>query len=160
MKKKILTLGAVLALVGVLVLPTAALALGTPIGGTVIEGYTFTAPAPVGLGDMTPGTPKTSATAGWLEGNNTTGYTVTGFDSTGSSAGFMTAAGPISLTNMLQIGPASNLLGPADTAKTFLQTGGITNESVPFFVSQLATYADTVAGGYYITITFTVLTKS
>ena len=62
MKKKILTLGVVLALVGVLAAPMAALATTTDVGGNVIQGFTFTAPDPVVLGSMAPGTPKTGYT--------------------------------------------------------------------------------------------------
>ena len=154
MKKKILTLGMVLALVSVLVAPGAVLAT-TEVTGTVIEGYTFSAPDAIGLGDMTPGTPKTGNSAGSLEGNNPDGYTVKGIDDKGSNTGYM-VSGTDALTNMLQMGPDAGVANTAATETTFLTTGGPGSDSVPFYVSQEVTYDDLVQSGYTITITFTV----
>lgn len=165
MKKKILTLGAVLTLVAVLVAPGAVLATTTGVTGTVIHGYTFTAPSPIDLGDMTPGTPKTDNSAGSLEGNNAAGYTVDGVDENSevTSKGYMlivgtgTQASPqYILENKLLFGPATNPTATADTSTNFLTTSDITDAAVPFYVSQTATYADAVQSGYSITITFTV----
>ena len=148
-----------MALVSVLVMPTAALAVTTEVTGTVIEGYTFTAPGGVALGNMTPGTPKAGSTTGTLVGNDSAGYPVTGADSTGSPVVYMTATGD--LDNMLNIGPSASpssplTYGPANVAQTFLSTSGITNATVPFYVSQLVTFADPVQSGFTIIITFTV----
>ena len=159
MKKKILTLGAVLTLVAVLVVPGVVLATTTGVTGDVIEGYTFTAPDGIGLGDMTPGTPKTGDSAGWLEGNNDLGYTVDGVDVKTPNTGYMVSTTPYVLENKLLFGPATNPTATADTSTNFLTTGGITDETVPFYVSQLVSYADPVDTGYTITITFTVTPK-
>ena len=155
MKKKILTLGAVLALVAVLVAPNAVLATTTDVGGNVVEGYTFTAPSIIALGSMTPGTAATGNSAGSLEGNNTLGYTVTGVDAKGTNTGYMVSGTDV-LANMLQMGPDAGVAYTAATVTTFLTTSAITDAAVPFYVSQTATYADPVASGYTITITFTV----
>lgn len=167
MKKRILTLGMVLALVSVLVMPTAALATTTGVTGDVVEGYTFTAPSAIPLGSMTPGTPATGDSAGSLEGNSPTGYNVKGIDlNTEVTAGYMlivgngTLAAPdYILTNKLQMGATVAVPNTADTLTTFLTTGAgpIAPTAVPFYVSQTATYADAVQTGYTITITFTVL---
>ena len=163
MKKKILTLGMVLTLVAVLVAPSAVLAT-TDVTGNVIQGYTFTAPSAIVLGDMTPGTPKTDNSAGSLEGNNALGYTVDGVDKNNEETkGYMlivgtgTQASPqYILENKLLFGPATNPTATADTLTNFLTTSDITDAAVPFYVSQTATYADPVQSGYTITITFTV----
>ncbi len=159
MKKKILILGMVVALVSVLVMPTAALATTTEVSGSVTEGYTFSAPTAIALGSMIPGTPATDNSAGSLEGNNALGYTVTGVDEKGTDTGYM-VSGTYVLTNMLLFGPAASPTATADTVTNFLTTSDITNAAVPFYVSQTATYADAVQSGYSITITFTVTQNS
>ena len=156
MKKRILTLGMVLTLVAVLVAPSAVLATTTGVTGNVIEGYTFTPPTAIELGSMTPGTPETGNSAGSLEGNDAAGYTVDGVDAKMGNTGYM-VSGTDALTNMLLFGPAASPTATADTVTNFLTTGGITPATtVPFYVSQTATYADPVQSGYTITITFTV----
>ena len=160
MKKKILTLGAVLALVAVLIAPSAVLAATTTgVTGDVVEGYTFAAPSAISLGTMTPGTPATgSSTDGSLEGNNPDGYTVTGIDAKGSDTGYM-VSGSYVLASKHQISDEDANYVNADTAKTFVDTSGATNVAVSLYVSQAVAYTDTVATGYSITITFTVTEK-
>ena len=155
MRKRILTLGVVLVLVSVLAVPGAVLATTTGVTGNVIEGYTFTAPSAIALGDMTPGTPATGNSNGWLEGNNSLGYTVTGVDAKVDNTGYM-VNGAAALANKLKMGDTGAVPNDADVVTTFLATGGVTDLAVPFYVSQTATYADPVASGYTITITFTV----
>ncbi len=157
-------------MVAVLVAPTAVLAgiPATDVTGDVIEGYTFTPPSAIGLGSMTPGTPATDNSSGWLEGNNALGYTVKGIDQNIEvTAGYMLIKGDGSLaapdyilTNKLKMGDTGAVPNDADVLTTFLTTGGITDVAVPFYVSQTATYADPVQGGYTITITFTVTPKA
>lgn len=158
MKKRILALASILALVGVLVVPAAVLATDgtTGVSGTVVSGYTFTAPTAIDLTSMTPGTAKTDNSAGSLVGNSATGYTVKGLDVKGSNTGKMVNASNDVLANMLKIGPSSGPTNTANTETTFLTTSGPASSSVPFYVSQLAAYSDNVTGGYTITITFTV----
>ena len=161
MKKKILTLGVVLVLVTVLVVPGAVLANGTTeVTGTVTEGYTFTAPSTVELGSMAPSaTPhKASSTDGSLVGNNPTGYTVEGIDVKGTDTGYMVSGSDV-LANQHQISNADADYVNADTSKKFVDTSGPTDVTVSLYVSQLVSYADPVASGYTITITFTVAPK-
>ena len=164
MKKRILTLGMVLTLVAVLVAPNAVLAVTTEVTGTVAHGYTFTAPTEIALGDMVPGAADIDNSAGWLEGNNALGYTVKGIDAnTEVTKGKMLIVGGGSLaapdkilTNKLYMGPDVDVAYAADTETTFLTTDGITDEYVPFYVSQTVEFTDPIATGYTITITFTV----
>ncbi len=169
MKKRILTLGMVLALVSVLVMPTAALATTTDVTGDVVEGYTFTAPTAIPLGSMTPGTTASgSSTDGSLVGNDPDGYTVTGTDkNTEVTAGYMlimgdgTMAAPnYILGSRHEISDEDASYVPADTAKTFVDTSGPTNVAVSLYVIQDVSYADPVDTGYSITITFTVTPKT
>ena len=171
MKKKILTLGMVLALVAVLVAPNAVLANGTTeVTGTVTEGYTFTPPSTVALGNMAPSVTayKSHSTGGRLDGNDSAGYTVTGIDeNTEGTAGYMLIVGGGSLaapdyilTNKLEISSEDASYVEADTAKTFLDTSDVTGEDIALYVSQLVTYDDPTAIGYTITITFDVTPKT
>jgi len=162
MKKKILTLGMVLALVAVLVVPGAVLATTTGVTGDVIEGYTFTPPSAIALGSMTPGTTAAgSSTDGSLEGNNSLGYTVTGVDEKGISTGYMVSEvlGSV-LGSKHEISDEDASYVNADTAKTFVDTSGPTNVAVSLYVHQDVAYTDTVDTGYKITITFTVTPKT
>jgi hypothetical protein len=122
------------------------------------SGYTFTAPPAVGLGGMAPGTTGTGNSTGSLTGDNTDGYTVTGMDAKTTNTGYMVSGGNV-LANRLQIGPASNSLGPADASQTFLDVSAAGTYDVPFHVSQSIAYTDAVATNYTITITFTVTEK-
>jgi hypothetical protein len=63
------------------------------------------------------------------------------------------------LANKFLRGPASDELGPADASQTFLDVSAAGTYDVPFHVSQMVAYTDTVAEGYTITITFTVTEK-
>jgi hypothetical protein len=121
-------------------------------------GYTFTAPPALWLGGMTPGTTGTGNSTGSLTGDNTDGYTVTGMDAKMTNTGYMVSGGNV-LANRLQIGPASNSLGPADASQTFLDVSAAGSNDVPFHVSQSIAYTDAVATNYTITITFTVTEK-
>jgi hypothetical protein len=162
MKKRILTLGVVLVLVSVLVVPGAVLASDTTnVTGNVIQGYTFTAPSAISLGDMAPSlTPhKGSSTDGSLVGNNPVGYTVTGTDAKTLNKGYMVSGSDV-LATKHQISKEDANYVNADTVKTFVDTSGPTNVAVSLYVSQLVTYTDTVATGYSITITFTVTPKT
>ena len=165
MKKRILTLGVVVVLVSVLAVPVVVIADGsTAVTGDVEQGYTFTAPTAIGLGTMTPGTPKPGDSGGWLEGNNAPGYIVKGIDQNATvTAGYMLIEGTGTLdapqyilNNKLKMGDTAAVPNDADVLTTFLTTSDVTDEAVPFYVSQTATYADPVQSGYTITITFTV----
>jgi len=157
-------------LVAVLATPTAVLATDTTeVTGTVIEGYMFTAPSAVALGNMTPGTTATgNSTDGSLVGNNAAGYTVKGIDqNTEVTKGYMLIEGTGNLTdpqyiltNKLYMGPTAAVPYTADVLTTFLDESAPGTYSVPFYVSQEVTYADPVADGYTITITFTVTPKT
>ncbi len=169
MKKKILTLGMVLTLVAVLVAPNAVLAVTTEVTGDVIEGYTFTAPSPIALGSMSPGTYASgSSTDGSLVGNDPDGYTVTGTDQNPEvTAGYMlikgtgTEASPEYILDIKQeISNEDASYVNADDEKTFVDTSGATDVAVSLYVDQWVTYSDTVATGYSITITFTVTPKA
>ena len=163
MKKRIFTFGVVLALVTVLLVPGAVLASdgSTEVTGTVTEGYTFMAPSAMALGNMAPSATAYEAHSadGRLDGNNAAGYTVTGVDEKGTNTGYM-VSGANNLTNKLKISNEDASYVDADTAKTFLDTSGITGADISLYVGQEVTYTDPVATGYTITITFTVITKT
>ena len=161
MKKRILTLGVVLVLAAVLAVPGAVFATdgSAAVTGNVIEGYTFTAPSAIALGDMTPGTAATDNSSGWLEGNNALGYKVTGVDIKITYTGYM-VSGASRLANMLKMGDTGAVPNTAATETNFLTTTGAGSDSVPFYVSQLVAYTDDVATDYTIAITFTVTQNS
>jgi hypothetical protein len=121
-------------------------------------GYTFTAPPAIGLGGMVPGTTATGNSTGSLVGGNSAGYTVTGIDAKSANKGYM-VSGSYMLANRLLMGPAADNLGPADVSQTFLDVSAPGTYDVPFYVSQMVAYNDTVADNYSITITFTVTEK-
>ena len=155
MKRRILSIALVLALVMVLVMPTAVFAT-TVVTGEVVEGYTFTAPTAIDLSTMTPGSDATGNSTGSLTGNRGAGYTVTGIDAKGADTGKMVSGGNV-LGAMLKIGDTASPTNTADTITTFLTTSGAGTDSVPFYVSQTVGFADPVAAGYTITISFTVV---
>ena len=155
MKKKILTLGMVLTLVAVLVAPNAVLAVTTEVTGTVTEGYTFTAPSTVALGSMAPSATayKAHSTDGRLDGNNAYGYTVFARDD--AAFGYMRSGGNW-LIDMLDISNEDANYEDAHPGKMLLLTDGITGADISLYVRQIVTYADPVADGYTMTISFTV----
>lgn len=158
MKKKILVLASVLALLSAMIFPGDVMAANTTdVTGSVTSGYSFSAPSAVALGAMSPSvTPhKANSSDGSLVGNNAAGYTVTGIDEKGTSTGFMVSGANV-LGNKLQISYEDANYVDADTNKNFLDTTGPTNATVSLYVSQMVTYTDPVATGYSITITFTV----
>ena len=163
MKKRILTLGIVLALVAVLAAPAAVLANGTTteVTGDVTEGYTFSAPDPIALGEMAPGTTDTgNSTGGSLQGNDPQGYTVTGVDAKTENKGYMVSATSNVLGSMHQISDEDATYVTAYNAKTFVDTSTTTtNETFSLYVKQAVAYDDPVDTGYSITITFSVLPK-
>jgi hypothetical protein len=107
---------------------------------------------------MAPGTTAIGNSTGSLVGSNSAGYTVTGLDAKTTNKGYMVSGGNV-LANKFQIGPASDSLGSADVAQTFLDVSAAGTYDVPFYVSQMVAYTDAVATGYTITITFTVTEK-
>ena len=123
-----------------------------------VTDYVFTAPSAIALGNMAPGTAKTGNSTGWLEGNNANGYTGDGVDDKSPNKGFMVSGGNV-LANKLKMGGTAAVPNDADFLTTFLSTSSITDESVPFYVSQTVAYTDVVTPGYTITITFTVTEK-
>jgi hypothetical protein len=162
MNKRILTLGVVLVLVSVLVVPGAVLANGnTVVTGNVTQGFTFTAPTAISLGSMAPSVTayKAHSTDGSLVGNNPTGYTVTGIDAKASNTGYMVSGSNV-LQNELQISNEDATYVSADTGKPFVDTSAPTDVVVSLYVSQMVTYTDPVATNYSITITFTVTPKT
>jgi len=162
MKAKNLILGLVVVLSLALALPGAVLATDTTeVTGSVTEGYTFTAPSAIALGSMAPSaTPyKASSTNGRLDGNNPAGYTVTGVDEEAGNQGHMVSGSNV-LGSKLKISNADSGYVDADTTKTFLDTSEITGAGIALYVSQVVSYADPVATGYTITISFTVNPKT
>lgn len=157
MKKNILMLGAAVALAVALALPGAVIASDgtTDVIGQVVEEYTFTAPSTVDLGNMEPTDEHYTgnSTDGMLEGNNPTGYTVTGKDMKDNDTGHMVSGDDV-LHYPLSIGSGGDTC-PADSETTFLTTDGPGRDAVPLYVSQYVTLVDP-AGQYSITITFTV----
>jgi len=148
-------------LVVVLVAPNAVLAVTTEVTGDVAEGYTFTAPTAIALGSMAPSATayKAHSTDGRLDGNNAAGYIVTGRDEKPGYTGFMVIGENILVAEMEISNEDANYVD-AHMAKSFLDTGGITGADISLYVRQFVTYADPVASGYTITITFTVSPKA
>jgi len=161
MKAKNLILGLVVVLSLALALPGAVLADNiTEVTGNVVEGYTFTAPAAIGLGDMEPGQTATGESvggqAGRLEGNHAAGYSVKAKDMNTSDTGRMTVGVNV-LSQLLQISSDGTDYMTLDTEVAFFTTGaGPGSWDIPLHVKQVVTYEDPVATGYSITITFTV----
>ncbi len=161
MKKRILTLGVVLALVVVLVMPTAALAGNTTgVTATVVTGYEFTAPSAIVLSNIAPRIlPYTGTSSdGRLIGNAVVGYSVSGTDAKTGNKGKMTV-GSNALGAKLKIGAAS-ASNDADTVVGFYDASGIVDTAMSLYVSQLVLYSDNVTAGYTITITFTAQPKT
>ncbi len=158
MKKRLFTLGMVLALVSALVVPVAVLAETTEVTGTVERGYTFTAPSAIVMGALSPGaTYSGNSTDGNLTGNNPTGYTVEGTDNKIVNTGYMwSPRGP--LGSKLEISNEDANYVTANNTKTFVDTSGVTDEAFSLYVKQFVAYGDPV-GAYSITITFTVTAK-
>lgn len=157
MKKRILTFGAVLVLLTVLVMPGVVLAANTTeVTGAVTEGYSFTAPSAINLGSMAPsGIAYTDySDDGRLDGNNAAGYTVTGNDTKLTNTGYMVSGSDV-LTNKLQISNYNGGWDNADTGHLFVSSSGPTGADISLYVSQLVSYTDPVATGYTITITIT-----
>ncbi len=162
MKKRILTLGVVLALVVVLVMPTAALAGNTTgVTATVVTGYEFTAPSAIALSSISPRILPYTATSsdGRLIGNAGVGYTVTGTDAKSDNKGKMTV-GDNALATKLKIKPSATPTADADTEVSFYNAAGIIDTAISLYVSQLVLYSDNVTAGYTITITFTAQPKT
>lgn len=162
MKRRILTLGAVLVFVAVLVVPGTVLADTTVVSGTVVAGYVFEAPWAVEIGNMG-GAGITfyghTSTPGYFWGNSPSGYTVTGADIKATNAGYMTTSGGTPLTNKLEIG-AEEYIGyvTADVGITYIDSSGPASDSIDLYVSQLVDYTDE-PGEYSLEITFTITEK-
>ena len=160
MKAKNLMLGLVVVLSLALALPGAVLADNTTgVTGNVVAGYTFTAPAAIGLGDMTLGQENRASSTGELSGNHPSGYTVAGKDIKPTNTGYM-VSGEDALFHPLMLSQDEETYASAGLETTFLTTAGPGTDQVPFYVSQLVLFDDPVATAYTITITFTVTPKS
>ena len=164
MKKRILTLGAVLVFVTVLVVPSSVLAADTTVvSGTVIGIYIFEAPSAVEFGDMGPSDSDWYAhtwTPGYFFGNSPAGYTVTGADIKATNTGYMTSGGGTPLTNKLQICDIEyGEYVDADTGITYVDSSGPASESIDLYATQVVEVYDT-PGSYSLNITFTVVEKT
>ncbi|MBA7558104.1 hypothetical protein ES705_50894 [subsurface metagenome] len=163
MKKRILTLGIVLALVMAMVIPTAVLAQDTSIGTGTIEvaSVEIIPPGPFGFGTFAFGDDnKVAATDGEViispGSQNPTGMTctVTAKDQN-EVVGKMIELGDVALTDELLIS--------ADAAISYeVASVGVTYPDIvdglfTFDASQVITAADTTAGEYTITIVFTAV---
>jgi len=175
-KKGILILVAVLALVGVMIMPLAALAnTGTTTVSAEFVGPTITVTAP---SDITFGTPLTLGGNLWssLCTGNTPGSLVITAGSSGDIGGSVTAvasptdwtghmytAGYASwLTEPLMIGDGDIAMVPAYIGFTYtaipesgMSIGDTETTVLVLAVNQIITSSDTTPGIYYITITFT-----
>jgi hypothetical protein len=162
MKRRILTLGAVLALLTVMVVPGTVLADTTVVSGTVMGGYVFEAPWAVEFGSMSAGATwyAHTSTAGYFYGNSPTGYTVTGADIKGTDPGYMTTSGGTPLANKLQISDEETIgYVTADVGITYIDSTGPASDSIDLYATQLVDYTDE-PGEYSLNITFTVTEKS
>ena len=162
MRTKTLISGLAVVLSLALVLPGAVMAdRTTEVTGNVLQGYTFTPPSAITLGNVGPSaTPhKASSTNGRLDGNDPAGYLVMGVDEKATDPGYMVSGSNV-LASKLQISNADSEYVDADVEKTFLETTGITGADFALYVSQVVSYADPVAMAYTITITFTVTPNS
>lgn len=156
MKKKILILGVILALVMALVIPASvALAkITTEVGLVVNEAWTITveAPSDITLTPVRQGQTATgfSETAGLVETNaDIWSVTAIGRD----DGGHMTFGVGGTLTEPFQIGKVDGTYTDADPGITYTQDD-VGGTSLPFYVSQVTTTADG-AYTYSIVINFT-----
>ena len=152
MKKRILLVGVVLALVATLAVPAVALAGSTgttTVTGTQANIIEVTAPSAISFGTFSIGLNSGhSTTNGAMECNGTTWH-VTAKDEKTENAGLMTFDGN-KLAGKLQINSQeSGTYLTADSGITYTDT-----TTLPFYVKQNVAASDK-AGAYTITITFT-----
>lgn len=170
MKKKILALGMIVALLAVMALPMAVFAAGTPQDGitvvTGILGQTLTLKAPsafnLGLGGNlalgintgssgTPGSVVTNA-AGWL---------LAVADKKTITTGFMTKGGDDVLGDKLATAIQVSIDGVTPTnisgylTQLAIGTGLVGTTPIPLYASQTVIAATDLPGTYSITLTYT-----
>lgn len=167
MKKRLVAIGAALALVAVLVVPAVAMAGNTTqIGGNISAELELTAPGDINLNlggasatSMEIGANTGTATDGSVKCNDPAGYTVT--VKSDKSDGKMTS-GTYTLQNALQVTTGS--YGP-DAVTTTTPVAAIVDTSAPgesaitLSVSQTIVYADPTASNYGLTLTYTASAK-
>jgi len=162
MKKRILILGVVLALVTAMIIPAAVVADtgNTDVTGNIVAAtITITAPPAINLGILTWGdntgnsTGSVSVTAN-SRNPSQSNWQVSAIDAKPSNTGYMVKSGSTPLASgKLQISPDNSSWNTADTAITW--TGNMSGtHSIPFYVKQTINQVE-VAGNYSITITFT-----
>jgi spore coat protein U-like protein len=162
MKKRMLTLGIVLALVAAMIIPAAVTADtgNTDVtGGIVGATITITAPPAINLGMLAWGdntgnsTGSVSVTAN-SRNPSQSNWQVSAVDQKSPNTGYMVKSGPTPLASgMLQISPDNSSWASANTTITWTgNTSGTHN--IPFYVKQAINQVE-AAGNYSITITFT-----
>ena len=156
MKKRILVLSMVLALVAALAVPTAALAAVTKTGETTVTGevpatYTLTVPSPITMPSLVRGTTQTSDAATLSMITSETGYSVTltvRDKKTSGAIGQMVRTDDQALTNPLKVKGGASGDGSEIVTYTALPTAA---GSVLTIASGKALTADTLhtIGNFY-----------
>ena len=175
MKRTILVLGVVMALVAAMALPMAVLAATdtTALTGTLGQTFVLTAPSPFGLGiggvagSFALGTNTGSSAAPGSVVTNAKSWTLTVADAKTLTKGYMTSGGDVvasELTNAILVGTTAGtvdvITAPTSVYQTALQAaagyGAPGNTySIPLFAKQVVAPGD-VNGSYSITLTYTV----
>jgi hypothetical protein len=153
-KRRILALGIVLALVAALAVPMTVLAADTEVTGTWTKSVTLTAPSAIHLGEMVQGNNTGNSTGSVL--SNVDDWTLT---VTASDGGFM-KSGNSTLTTPLGIGMTEGTnngnITSYNTELEGVETyGDIGTFAIPLYVKQVIVPAD-ASGTYSITLTYTV----
>ncbi len=163
MKKRILALSMVVALLAVIAVPiaTTANAGGTVITGNIASTATLTKPSDINLGTLHVGLNSANSTAGSVVANGT-GWTLTVSDTKTVTKGYMTLGGADNTAELnypLTVCTTSNgSFGTIAEYQALLQGsihyGEVTTFSIPLFVQQQILAGDQ-GGSYSITLTFT-----
>ncbi len=163
MKKRILALSTVLALVSLIAAPMAVLAVtgGTVISGTIANTADLTVPTNISFGTFAIDNNTGSATAGSVVAN-AAGWTLTVADIKTTNTDYMTKNGSsdtVKLAQPLLVGTTVNNCGTIAAYQALLLAEGTYGDagtfSIPLYVSQVVGTGD-AAGAYSITLTYTV----
>jgi hypothetical protein len=165
MKKRILSIALILALIAALAAPLAVYAANTTeIDGILGSTATLNAPTVATFTTFAVGDNSGSATAGSVVTSGTNSWTLTVADAKSNNNGKMTVggtddAGAIKLTDPLLVGITSGSVGTISSYESALQAAGGYGAngtfSIPLFFKQTIVTGDP-AGSYKITLTYTL----
>ena len=161
MKKELIILAAILAILSVIISPISAFAANsgnTNITGTVPSSISLTAPSSLVLPSLVPGTSVESPFITVTISTNTTGWSLTAAESGGGADGKMGRTGGGTMTNPIEIqGGNVTTYTPLSTTVKLRDANG-TPGTIPFDnikFRQVVANTET-AGDYSITVVFTI----